>query len=92
MASVISEFVLSLGQDGRVSAQGTVEEVIAIDKIMQTEAEKSEEEDLIEDEVIDGAAGGEPTKTDGKLVVAEEIALGHVTWSACESELVQECA
>ena len=90
MASPIAGFVLSLGSDGRVATQGTVEEVIAKDKEMQVEVAKSQEENLKEEEVIDLAAEAAPKKSDGKLVVAEEIALGHVSWSACESELSQE--
>ncbi|EJD04272.1 uncharacterized protein FOMMEDRAFT_106872 [Fomitiporia mediterranea MF3/22] len=84
MASPIASYVVSLGTDGRVANQGSVAEAMATDKEMQDEIEKSEaaikkgEEASTDDDV----KGEEVKKSDGKLVVAEEIAEGHVSWPA----------
>jgi hypothetical protein len=85
MVTPIANFVVSLGLDGRVVSQGTVSEALAKDhKLLQEVAEMNE--------VIEKAEGtvdaAEPEKEDkkakakAKLVVAEEIALGHVGWPA----------
>lgn len=63
---------------------GSVEEVIAKDKEMQIEIAQSQEANKREEEVTDESAGEAPVKSSGKLVVAEEIALGRVGWSTCE--------
>ncbi|THH11785.1 hypothetical protein EW145_g436 [Phellinidium pouzarii] len=85
MASPIASFVLSLGKDGRVASQGTVDEAMANGKEMQDEIEhlneankKAEEAPTSEDKKSEEAE----MKKVGKLVVAEEIAEGHVSWSA----------
>ncbi|KAL5534538.1 hypothetical protein ACEPAG_1001 [Sanghuangporus baumii] len=83
MVSPIASFVVCLGTDGRIASQGTVAETMASDKEMQAEIEKSEEaiKKAEEASVVDGPKG-EAGKSDGKLVVAEEIAEGHVSWKA----------
>lgn len=57
---------------------------MARDKEMQAEVEKSEEENKKTEEapVIDDPKDETTKKSDGKLVVAEEIAEGHVSWAA----------
>jgi len=36
------------------------------------------------EETVDGGVPGAPEGKSGKLMVAEEVAEGHVSWSACE--------
>ena len=87
MASPIADFVVSLGTDGRVASQGTLSKALAKDQTLsrefgdqREELKKSESEvDAVEPD--DEAA---PKKSDGKLVVAEEISEGHVSWQARE--------
>ncbi|RPD81341.1 multidrug resistance-associated ABC transporter [Lentinus tigrinus ALCF2SS1-7] len=67
MASPIADFVVSLGTDGRVQTQEESEE------IKKAEAEV----DAVEPDDEDA-----PKKGDGKLIVAEEISEGHVSWQA----------
>ena len=56
-----------------------------VDKEMQAEVEESEgatekEEEAPEVDDLKVGVG----KSDGKLVMAEEIAVGHVGWTACQ--------
>ena len=84
MVSPLASYVISIGKNGRIAHRGTVDEVIGKDKQMQAEMKKSDEMNKKEEE----ASTAEPveekkgSKSDGKLVVAEEIAEGHVSWSA----------
>ncbi|KAL1937768.1 hypothetical protein VTO73DRAFT_12921 [Trametes versicolor] len=85
MASPIAEYVVSLGTDGRITSQGTLSKVLAKDKkLLEELAEEREELKKASNEVDPVAVDEEaaPPKTDGKLVVAEEIAEGHISWPA----------
>lgn len=87
MVNPIASFVVAVGLDGRIASQGTLEQALATDS-------KLREEIKIEDTTI--AKGKEvvddPTQADkkegkpatGKLIVAEEVALGRVSWPARE--------
>ena len=83
MVSPLASYVISIGKNGRIANRGTVAEVIGKDKEMQAEMKKSSEMNKAED-----TSAAEPQKengapkSDGKLVMAEEIAEGHVSWSA----------
>ncbi|KAI0371499.1 multidrug resistance-associated ABC transporter [Pilatotrama ljubarskyi] len=85
IASPIAEYVVSLGTDGRISSQGTLSKVLAKDKKLFEELKeerkelKKAETEVDHVEPDDEAA---PKKADGKLVVAEEIAEGHISWPA----------
>ncbi|KAH9854915.1 multidrug resistance-associated ABC transporter [Lenzites betulinus] len=86
MASPIADYVVNLGTDGRIASQGTLSKVLAKDKNLSEElAEERKELKKIDTEVDQPAEPDEevaPQKTDGKLIVAEEIAEGHVSWPA----------
>ena len=91
MASPIADFVVSFGTDGRVQSQGTLSKVLAKDdKLAEELAEESEEIKKAETEVdhVDPDDEAAPPKADGKLVVAEEISEGHISWQACECRCV----
>ncbi|KAI4529011.1 P-loop containing nucleoside triphosphate hydrolase protein [Schizophyllum commune Loenen D] len=81
----IANFVVSLGVDGRIAAQGTVQEVLAHEPELAVEAEK-EEADIKKVEDIEGQPevppAEEEAKSDGKLIVAEEVEEGHISWKA----------
>ncbi|KAJ6625819.1 hypothetical protein B0H10DRAFT_2161680 [Mycena sp. CBHHK59/15] len=72
----IANFVVSMGSDERVHSQGSISEALAKDE---------EDEEILKTakkEIDSPPAAGEPKKTNRKLIIAEEIALGHVSWSA----------
>ena len=85
MTSPTADFVVSLGSDGRVISQGTLSKALATNKSL-TKGLKAEETRLHKaEETIDAEAPEVPESKSGKLMVAEEVAEGHVSWSARES-------
>ncbi|PSS08857.1 hypothetical protein PHLCEN_2v3472 [Hermanssonia centrifuga] len=79
MASPLADFVVSIGVDGRIASQGSVSEALAKDSKLAEEFKHEEEAiELDENEDVDEVAG----TTDGKLIVAEEIEVGHVSLGA----------
>lgn len=81
MASPIAEFVVSLGNDGRILSQGSLSKVLAKDKKLSAEvAEETKEIEKAEHAVDIIDPDSERKKPDGKLIVAEEISEGHVGW------------
>lgn len=82
MTSSIAHFVLSLTNVGRVSSQGIVAEAMILDEEMQKEVAESRAA-LEEEDAIDAETEETPRDlADGKLVFAEEVAEGHVSWTA----------
>ncbi|KAH8086659.1 hypothetical protein BXZ70DRAFT_1067810 [Cristinia sonorae] len=88
LTSSVADFVVSLSADGRVASQGSLSSALAKDKKLQSEHNK--ERQILEkgDQVAEKpTAGNAPVaeanvKSSGKLIVEEEIALGHIGWSA----------
>ncbi|KAK1228101.1 hypothetical protein PQX77_008872 [Marasmius sp. AFHP31] len=81
MVRPLADYVISL-HDGRVSSQGSVTDALAKDKELAAEVRAEEEIEHKADEVIDPAT--DAPKSDGKLILAEEVELGHLGWPACE--------
>jgi hypothetical protein len=84
LTSKIADFVVSLGLDGRVHSQGSISDALATD-------DKLAEEVIKEQAILEKAEAeiesillpaDEPKKPDGKLILAEEIDIGRVSWSA----------
>lgn len=80
MASPIAHFVVSLGSDGRVVSQGHISEALARDKNLLKETAENMKGLEKADEEIDATEA--KVKGDGKLMVAEEIQEGHVSWKS----------
>ncbi|KDR82358.1 hypothetical protein GALMADRAFT_237629 [Galerina marginata CBS 339.88] len=80
LASPIADFIVSIGLDGQVKSQGTdISVALARNSTLVAEVEQAQEATEIGKQVMEPV----PQKpTDGKLVVAEEIAEGHVTWKS----------
>lgn len=81
MVSPVADFVVAVGLDGRIVSQGSIDEALEKDPALRKEAleeEKIEEKGL---EVVENLAKEIPRK-DGKLILAEEKAEGHVGWPA----------
>lgn len=85
MASSVAHFVVSLGANGRIVSQGSISEAIAKDVTFAAEVAKEQEVIDKEAEVIDTPEEpkADAKKSDGKLVMSEEIMEGHVSWAAC---------
>ncbi|KII94420.1 hypothetical protein PLICRDRAFT_36691 [Plicaturopsis crispa FD-325 SS-3] len=86
MASPIADYVVALGIDGRIASQGTISDVLSADPELSAQVAKEVEVERKAEEEIDLQAGDETAegddteKQDGKLTVAEEIQIGHVSW------------
>lgn len=84
MARPIAGFVVSMGPNGTILSQGTVSEALAKDHALAKElGQKQKAFDKAED-VVDSPPPGDKPKSDGKLIVEEEIEEGHVSWAARE--------
>ncbi|GJE87804.1 multidrug resistance-associated ABC transporter [Phanerochaete sordida] len=83
LAAPIADFVVSMGADGRIKSQGTMRNVLERDSELSAEVtgEKSQGKEADDAE---GEAQNESGKQQlsGKLIVAEEVAEGHVAWSS----------
>lgn len=83
MAGPIADFVVSLNSDGHIVSQGSVRDAIAKDAGLVEEV-KHEEEAIELDETEEAKMDKPLDSKKGQLVVAEEIAVGRITWSACK--------
>ncbi|CAE6467389.1 unnamed protein product [Rhizoctonia solani] len=88
MVSEVADFVVSLGTSGRVASKGYVSEILRANARFRAEVEKEkqiEEKAAQAAEVIDSldeSPENVAKKGDGKLMVEEEVAIGHVGWPA----------
>ena len=82
MASPIADFVVALGTDGRISSQGSVANALEHDEKLAAELAKEEAEIAKEQATVDEQEPEPPKQDAGKLVVEEEVAVGHVGWQA----------
>ncbi|KAJ7139685.1 hypothetical protein C8R44DRAFT_867802 [Mycena epipterygia] len=82
MAKPIANFVVSMGLDGHVHSHGSISEALATDEILAKELSKDQEVLDKKSDEIDTVLPPTESKSDGKLIVAEEIEEGHVGWDA----------
>ncbi|KAH8108771.1 hypothetical protein DFH11DRAFT_1057276 [Phellopilus nigrolimitatus] len=81
----IAKHIVVLGRQGKVSAQGPVSEILKKNSRLRAEVEKKREEveEDIETKLDEDTEGKDDAKTSaGKLVVAEEKAMGRVEMAA----------
>jgi hypothetical protein len=85
MASPLADYVVSLGRDGRIASRGSVADALKKDKTLAKEVAEGARAIKDGEKVIDAEELNETAKpADGKLILAEEIAEGHVSWDAGE--------
>ncbi|KAF9481121.1 multidrug resistance-associated ABC transporter [Pholiota conissans] len=84
LASPLAKFIVSIGLDGSIKTQGThIEDSLEYDTKLAAEAQHDREILELAHDEYDASSSAPATKaSDGKLVVAEEIAEGHVTWKS----------
>ncbi|KAH8104851.1 hypothetical protein BXZ70DRAFT_1049036 [Cristinia sonorae] len=79
LTSPIADFIVSMGRDGRIASQGSLSAVLAKDPKLYTELQTGFSE--AEGRTDEKNPVVETKRTeDGKLMVAEEIAVGRVGW------------
>ncbi|KAJ7275433.1 multidrug resistance-associated ABC transporter [Mycena haematopus] len=81
MAKPVASYVVSMGLDGHIHSHGSISEALATDEILAEELSKDQKVlDKKTDEVDVPPVGDK--KADGKLIVAEEVEEGHVSWDS----------
>ncbi len=83
MASPLADYVVSFGRDGRVASHGSALDTVA--EFLTVSPERIEDT-LNEEKRTDQGPDATAKQTDGKLIVAEEIAEGQVSWDACNCQ------
>ncbi|KAF8157953.1 multidrug resistance-associated ABC transporter [Crassisporium funariophilum] len=82
LTSAIADHIVSIGLDGIARDAGNdISAAIASDRALARELEHEQEEVDLEAKVVDTVTK-EDEKSDGKLIVAEEIVEGRVGWKA----------
>ncbi|KAF8528037.1 P-loop containing nucleoside triphosphate hydrolase protein, partial [Hysterangium stoloniferum] len=82
MVKSLAAFVVSIGLDGHIVSQGSMTDALAVDDTLLNEAVESQELELEAKKSVDVDPPKKNSKSGSKLVVAEEIAMGHVSWQA----------
>ncbi|KAI0260093.1 hypothetical protein BC834DRAFT_1028685 [Gloeopeniophorella convolvens] len=83
MATPIADYVVSLGPDGQIASRGSVSDALAKDKTLAAELKEEEHAMKNDDKEIDAEEPDKASKqADGKLILAEEVAEGHVSRDA----------
>lgn len=77
-----AEFVVSMGSDGRILAQGSFSEVLSHDAKLRREFSENIKEVEKAEEELDTTDPDQVVKGDGKLIVEEESGVGHLSWAA----------
>ena len=88
MASPLADYVVSLGQDGQIASRGSVSDALKKDKKLAKELAEGARAIKDDEKKIDAEEPDETARpVDGKLILAEEIAEGHVSWDAGEGAI-----
>ncbi|EMD36164.1 hypothetical protein CERSUDRAFT_84254 [Gelatoporia subvermispora B] len=85
VAGPIADFVVSLSSNGRIASRGALDLALAQNLKLQSELKKEKEELAKAEHEVDPVEPDAPAPSSaksGKLVVQEEIAVGHVEWTA----------
>lgn len=82
LVTPVAKHIISIDQDGRVASRGQdIDETLDEDPELAAEAKRDFEALGIAQEEVPELAH-KPPPTDGKLIIAEEIEEGHVTWKS----------
>lgn len=82
LVAPVAGFVVSLDMSGQIVSQGSLNEVLSKNERLLKEMMEEQETLGKREEVADTLQAEKDTKTGGKLVLAEEMAIGHVSRKA----------
>ncbi|KAH9028261.1 hypothetical protein EDB84DRAFT_1563180 [Lactarius hengduanensis] len=92
MATSLADYVVSLGKDGRIASRGSVSDALKKDKTLAKELVEGTRAIKDDEKKIDSEEPDETVKSaDGKLILAEEISEGNVSWDAGEPTIQSFC-
>ncbi|KAJ7167899.1 P-loop containing nucleoside triphosphate hydrolase protein [Mycena filopes] len=82
LAAPMADFTISIGLNGRIMSQGSVADALKHDTALAKEADADLQvmEQVVDAEPVE--AKPDTNAPDGKLILAEEVKLGRVKWSA----------
>ncbi|KAF7369381.1 ATP-binding cassette transporter [Mycena venus] len=80
MAKPVANYIVSMGIDGHIHSHGSISEALATDEILAEELSKDQE--VLDKKTDEIDAPLIIVKADGKLIVAEEVKEGHVSWDS----------
>ncbi|KAH9166802.1 hypothetical protein EDB89DRAFT_2075433 [Lactarius sanguifluus] len=85
MATPLAEYVVSLGKDSLIASHGSVSDALKKDKTLAKELAEGTRAIKDEEKKIDSEEPDETARpAGGKLILAEEISEGNVSWDAGE--------
>jgi hypothetical protein len=84
MARPIASFIVAIGVDGRISSQGSVTDVLLSSGSLGASIKEDEQILGKVDSEIADSSPAKDNSNDGKLIVAEEVEEGHVSWASCK--------
>ena len=84
LARTVADYLVLLRLDGTVDSRGPVEDVIRHDETLREAVAVAENSDEVEKEAETAEPEDKKKAAAGKLIIAEEMALGHVGWPACK--------
>ena len=80
MARPIASFLVAMAFDGRISSQGSIIDALTSDSLLGVKISEEEHGLKKADGEADQPALANEQQTDGKLIVAEEVEQGHISW------------
>jgi hypothetical protein len=83
LVAPIADFAISIGLNGQIVSQGSVAEALQRNTVLakEVDADLKATEDVMDPELVEVK---NEAKSDGKLILSEELQLGKVKWSAGE--------
>ncbi|KAJ7071475.1 hypothetical protein C8F01DRAFT_1317450 [Mycena amicta] len=81
MAKPVASYVVSMDVDGSIHSHGSISEALATDEVLAKELRKDQQTLDKKVEEVDVPPPAE-SKSDGKLIVAEEVEEGHVSFDS----------
>ncbi|KAH9829649.1 uncharacterized protein C8Q71DRAFT_887891 [Rhodofomes roseus] len=82
LASPIADYVVAVGLDGRVSGEDSIASALEHDSRLAAEVATEGQEVAKGESEVEEIPDEAAQKVDGRLVIEEEVEVGHVGWSA----------
>ncbi|GJJ09002.1 hypothetical protein Clacol_003223 [Clathrus columnatus] len=82
LVAPIADFVVSLDINGQIASQGSLNDALSRNERLLEEVMQEQQAIKEEQEIIDAPDTENDNRQGGKLVLPEEVAVGHVSWAA----------
>lgn len=91
IVSPVASYIVDISSDGRARSYDTLDEALARDRQLAEELSREETKSSEKDKVIGDEEKNQTVARNGKLIVDEEIAEGHVGWNTSQLSLARLC-